>query len=67
MPYYRFTLRNGDLAEELGGLTLADETEALAHGKGVIRDLMREAPQQYAGCTIEVSEGGRSIGIVQFD
>jgi hypothetical protein len=64
MLRYSFTFRNGDLVEELGGFSLDDDAAALTHGKRVIHDLLREGPQLYAGCTIEVSESARSVGIV---
>ena len=51
MSPYSFVVRNSDATEieGLGGMGLADDGKALTFGKQVIRDLMREGAEQYAG------------------
>jgi hypothetical protein len=69
MRAYSFVVRNSDATEieELGGMGLADDGKALTFGKQVIRDLMREGAEQYAGWTMEVAEGERAVASIPFD
>jgi hypothetical protein len=69
MPAYSFVVRNSDATEldGLGGMALADDGMALAFGKQVIRDLMREGAEQYAGWTMNVAEDERAVATIPFD
>jgi hypothetical protein len=69
MPAYRFVVRNSNATEieGLGGMALADDGKALAFGKQVIRDLMREGAEQYAGWTMNVAEDERAVASIPFD
>jgi hypothetical protein len=69
MPAYSFVVRNNDATEieGLGGMALADDDMALAFGKQVIRDLMREDAEQYAGWTMNVAEDERAVASIPFD
>jgi hypothetical protein len=69
MPAYSFLVRNNDATEieGLGGMTLAGDGEALAFGKQVIRDLLREGTGQYAGWTMNVAEDARAVASIAFD
>ena len=69
MPAYSFVVRNNGATEieGLGGMTLADDREAFAFGKQVIRDLMREGAEQYAGWTMNVAEDERAVASIPFN
>jgi hypothetical protein len=69
MPAYSFVVRNNDSTEieGLGGMALADDGKALAFGNQVIRDLMREGAEQYAGWTMNVAEDERAVASIPFD
>jgi hypothetical protein len=69
MRAYSFVVRNSDTTEieELGGMGLADDGKALTFGKQVIRDLMREGAEQYAGWTMEVAQDERAVASIPFD
>jgi hypothetical protein len=65
---YRFSLHYSDAASEnLGGVALHDDDEALAFGKQMIRDLMHEDAEQYVGCTVNITEGERVVGGISFE
>jgi hypothetical protein len=69
MPAYSFVVSSHGATEieGLGGMALADDGEALAFGKQVIRDLMREGAKQYAGWTMDVAEDERAVASIPFD
>ena len=69
MPAYSFVVRNNGATEieALGGMALADDGKALAFGKQVIRDLMREGAEQYTGWTMEVAQDERAVASVPFN
>jgi hypothetical protein len=69
MVDYSFVVRNNDATEieKLGGMALANDGEALAFGKRVIRDLMREGAEQYAGWAVDVAEDERAVGSISFE
>jgi hypothetical protein len=69
MPAYSFVVRNSNATEieGLGGMALADDGKALAFGKQVIRDLMREGTEQYADWTMNVAEDERAVASIPFD
>jgi hypothetical protein len=48
-------------------MALADDGKALAFGRQVIRDLMREGAEQYAGWTMNVAEDERAVASIPFD
>jgi hypothetical protein len=65
---YHFALRNNGArrAEGLGFMGLADDGEALAFGKLVIRDLVHE-DRKYAGCIMDITESERPVGSIPFE
>jgi len=69
MPAYSFVVRNSDATEieRLGDMALADDGMALAFGTQVIRDLMREGAEQYAGWTMNVAQDERAVASIPFD
>jgi hypothetical protein len=69
MPAYSFVVRNSDATEieGLGDMALADDGKALAFGKQVIRDLMREGAEQYGGWTMNVAQDERAVASIAFD
>jgi len=48
-------------------MALADDGKALAFGKQVIRDLVRDGAEQYAGWTMNVAEDERAVASIPFD
>jgi hypothetical protein len=63
MSAYRFVIhKNGARTEELGFMSLADDVEALAFGKQVIRDM--EHKDAYGGWTMDILEGKRTVGAI---
>jgi hypothetical protein len=68
MLNYRFAVHdsNGG-SEDLGGMTLVDDGEAIAFGKGMIRDLTREDAEQYAGWIMDITEGERTVACIRID
>jgi hypothetical protein len=69
MLAYRFVVRNSDATEieTLGSMQLANDDEALAFGNQMIRDLMRERAEQYAGWTVDVAEDDRAVASIPFN
>jgi hypothetical protein len=69
MLAYNFIVRNNDATEieKLGATALANDGDALAFGKRVIRDLMREGAEQYAGWTVDITEAERAVGSIPFN
>ena len=68
MLAYSFAVRNGATEiEKLGSMALANDDAALAFGRRMIRDLMREGAEQYAGWTMDVAEDERAVGSISFD
>jgi hypothetical protein len=63
--FYNFALDNGSGREELGGMALADDAEAIAFAKQVIQDLKSYA-DQYARWSMEITEGERIVGTIPF-
>jgi hypothetical protein len=67
MRYYHFAIHNsGATLESLGSSSLNDDSEALAFGKQVIRDLMGGGARQYSGWTMDITQGERAVGSVAF-
>jgi hypothetical protein len=65
MRCYHFAIRdNGTDSEELGGMVLADDGEALAFGRQVAQEACAE---EYTGRTLDVTEGDRSICSIPFE
>ena len=68
MLAYGFAVRDGATEiEKLGSMTLANDDAALAFGRRMIRDLMREGAEQYAGWTMDVAKGERAVASIPFD
>jgi hypothetical protein len=66
MPYYEFALDNGGGREDLGGMMLTDDTEAITLGKQVVQDLKRQAGD-YQRWSIDITEGERIVGTIPFE
>ena len=66
MNIYRFFMHNpGGQVEELGFMPLLDDSEAVAFGETMVRDLVRENSSPYADSVVEVSEGGRTVSNIR--
>lgn len=67
MPHYTFSIHDtGTVTEKLGSDVLDNDADALAFGRRVIRDLIREDEEQYIGWTLDVVDGARAVGSVAF-
>jgi hypothetical protein len=70
VPAYRFAIRK-DAAkiEKLGVMGLPDDAAALVFGKQLIQDMVLygKPGADYAGWTLEIVEGERTIGGFLFD
>lgn len=66
MAGYYFVIRSTKDTEDLGAMDFADDAEAVAFGKQIIRDLMDRAPKNYASWTMEIREGERTVRNVSF-
>jgi hypothetical protein len=61
MSIYRFVLRTGGAQfEALGALLLRDDSEAVAFGRSVVRDLIQGGAAQEAA-VLEVFDGERTV------
>jgi hypothetical protein len=67
MLYYRFGIQRNSKIENLGGLAMASDAEAIEFGKLVVQDLIRRHPEQRAGWTMEITERGRAVFSVDFE
>ena len=68
MPNYQFKahdIRTG--SEKIGAAVLADDDEALAFAKRVIRELIHSDAKLYTTWTMEVTVGTRSVASVPFE
>lgn len=62
MAHYHFSLQNeGARIDDLGGLVLANDAEALAFGRRVIRELLHNNPEQHTLWTMDITEGDRIV------
>jgi Domain of unknown function (DUF6894) len=66
MAGYHFEIRSTKDTEDLGGMDLPDDAEAVAFGKRIIRDLMDRAGEQYESWTMEIREGERAVRSLPF-
>jgi hypothetical protein len=67
MPHYTFSIRDtGTVTEKLGSDVLDNDAEALAFGRRVIRDLMREDEGLYFGWSMDIADGDRAVGSIFF-
>jgi hypothetical protein len=66
MDYYRFILDDSDGTENLGGMSLANDDEAIDFAERIIRDLERE-PGETARSLMLITEGKRIIGSIPFE
>jgi hypothetical protein len=67
MRYYKFALTNGSGLEDLGGMQLADDVEAITFGKQVIQDLQGFAGNQYVRWCMDITEGERVVDTIAFE
>jgi hypothetical protein len=65
---YCFSIHDtdGSAREVTGRMALADDNAARAFGKAMIRDLMHGDARQYAGWTMDVAKGTRSVCSIPF-
>jgi len=65
---YSFSIRNGDGSdrEVLGFIDLLNDDAALAFGNDVVRDMLRDTVDQYAGWMMDIAEGERHVCSVAF-
>ena len=68
MLVYSFSIRNGDGSdrEVLGFIDLLNDDAALAFGNDVVRDMLRDTVDQYAGWMMDIAEGERHVCSVAF-
>jgi uncharacterized protein DUF6894 len=68
MPNYKFKARDSITGtEKLGSAVLADDDEARAFAKRVIRELIQRDAKLYTTWIMEVTAGKRSVESVPFD
>ena len=68
MPNYRFRAHDSVTgAEKLGAAALADDDEAVAFAKRVIRELIHRDAKLYATWTMVVTAGSRSVASAAFE
>ena len=68
MSIYSFSIRDGDGSdrEVLGFIGLLNDYAALAFGNDLIRDMLRDNADQYAGWMMDIAEGERDVCGVAF-
>jgi len=65
MPSYRFAMQNdGTQTEELGGMSMRDDGDALAFAERIARDL---ADDSHPGLAIAIFEGARAVGSIRVE
>ena len=64
---YHFGMRINGSVERLGSLALRSDEDAIAFGKQVVQDLVRQYSEEYSGAALHISESGRSVGHVTVD
>jgi hypothetical protein len=68
MPNYRFKAHDSVTGtEKRGAAVLADDDEALAFAKRVIRELIHRDAKLYATWKMEVAAGRRSVASIPFE
>jgi hypothetical protein len=68
MPNYRFKAHGIPTeSEKSGAAVLADDDEALAFAKRVIRELIHSDAKLYSAWTMEVTAGARNVASVPFE
>jgi hypothetical protein len=65
--YYCFAIQENSKIENLGGLAMANDAEAIEFGKLVVQDLIRRHSEQHAGWTMEITEHGRAVLSIDFE
>jgi hypothetical protein len=66
MRHYQFILHSASGREDLGGIDVADDAEAIAFGQQVIQDLKPEAGR-YEQWSMDITEGERIVGTIPFE
>jgi hypothetical protein len=67
MLYFHFAIQRNSKIENLGGLAMANDAEAIEFGKLVVQDLIRRHSEPHAGWTMEITESGRAVFSVDFE
>ena len=67
MPNYRFKVHDGAGAERFGAAILADDDEAIAFAKRVMKGLMHRDADLYVTGRMEITAAGRSLANMPFE
>jgi hypothetical protein len=68
MPIYHFTLyADATNSADLGYMPMADDADALAFARRIIRELMQRHSGEYADSSMHITEGERPVGSIPFD
>jgi hypothetical protein len=67
MRYYTFALDNGGGTEDLGGMALTDDTEAVGFATQRIQDLRSFGDHQHARWWMKITEGERIVDTIPFE
>jgi hypothetical protein len=63
MPVYHFTLyADATNSADLGYMPMADDADALAFARRIIRELMQRHSREYADSSMHITEGERPVG-----
>jgi hypothetical protein len=67
MSYYSFfTYDDASQVDEIGCMSLESDDIALAFGGEIVRDLIRDAPSEHLGWTLEIVDGNRAVATIPF-
>ena len=68
MLVYSFSISeaDGSNGEALGSIDLPDDGAARVFGDAVVRDMLRDNAAQYAGWTMDVAQGERTVCSIAF-
>jgi hypothetical protein len=69
MSFYQFIIgKDGIQIEDLGDVPLSADSDAFAFTDLMIRDYLRHSDaERYVGCTMNITEGERTVGSVSFE
>jgi hypothetical protein len=64
---YHFSIRNrGTKSEDLGCDAFDNDAGAIAFGKRIIEDLLRDESKQYIGWIMDIVQDARAVGSIPF-
>jgi hypothetical protein len=68
MAIYRYALhKDAGPNEHLGFIEIPSDAEAMAFGREVLVDIMREPGPEQAGASLEITEGARQVDSVPLE